>query len=97
MIDLGGGTLDLATAGGVDITAAGSGELLTASVAHVLGISAGAAEWVKRGPAVRVDAPSQVSDETGARHFRAPSCPAGRRRVARPRRAPAANCRSAAR
>ncbi len=77
VIDLGGGTLDLATAVGASVTAAGSGELLTASVAHVLGISAGAAEWVKRGPAVRVDAPSQVSDETGARHFRDRPAPPG--------------------
>ncbi|MFZ0157581.1 MAG: diol dehydratase reactivase ATPase-like domain-containing protein, partial [Kineosporiaceae bacterium] len=77
VIDLGGGTLDLAAASGDTVTAAGSGELLTASVAHVLGISTGAAEWVKRGPAVRVDAPSQVSDETGTRHFRDRPAPPG--------------------
>lgn len=69
VLDLGAGTLDLVTDGAAG-TAAGAGELLTVTTAHVLGITRGAAEWVKRGPAVRVDEPRVVTDEAGQRHFR---------------------------
>jgi len=81
VLDLGAGTLDLvlvvADATEREVTAAGSGDLLTASVAQVLGITHGAAEWVKRGPCLRVDGPHQVSDETGIRHFRERPAPPG--------------------
>ena len=36
---------------------------------HALGISSGAAEWVKRGPASRVEAPHVMADESGERRF----------------------------
>jgi hypothetical protein len=51
------------------VTAAGSGDLLTAAVAHTLSISAGAAEWAKRRPASRVESPQLVTDESGERRF----------------------------
>ena len=69
VLDIGAGTLDLVT-DEVATTAAGAGELLTITTAHVLGITRGAAEWVKRGPGVRVDEPQVVTDEAGQRHFR---------------------------
>ena len=67
VVDLGGGTMDLVSDRAH--TAAGSGELLTAAVAHVLSLSLGAAEWVKRGPALRVEEPFVAGDESGVRHF----------------------------
>ena len=86
VLDLGGGTIDLigVSAGAVpgpgtvsvtgsvtgSVTAAGSGELLTAAVARALGLSSGAAEWVKRAAAVRVESAHVIADEAGGRHFR---------------------------
>ncbi len=68
VIDLGGGTLDAVHAAGA-VVAAGAGELLTASVAALTGGTAAAAEWVKRGPAYRVDAPQVLLGEDGSRTF----------------------------
>lgn len=72
VLDLGGGTIDLVGAGdgASPVTAAGSGELLTAAVARALGLSSGAAEWVKRGAAMRVESAHVIADEAGGRHFR---------------------------
>ena len=77
IVDLGGGTIDVVSADGHAITAAGSGELLTEAVAHALSISAGAAEWAKRGPASRIDSPQLVTDESGDRRFLDAPAPRG--------------------
>ena len=68
VVDLGGGTVDAVSARAA-VTAAGGGELLTASVAALTGATSAAAEWVKRGPAHRVDAPQVLLAEDGSRSF----------------------------
>ncbi len=79
VIDLGGGTVDAtgADSSGNGVSAAGSGTMMTTAVADALGISTGAAEWVKRGPASRVDAPHLAVRETGDREFLEPAAPSG--------------------
>lgn len=77
VIDLGGGTVDAIGPDGQSITAAGCGELMTSAVAHALEISRGAAEWVKRGPASRVESPFVLSDESGERRFVETAAPHG--------------------
>ena len=68
VIDLGGGTTDVV--GVADETVlAGGGDLLTAAVALGLDVTLGAAEWAKRGPAVRVEAPQLVTREDGDKSF----------------------------
>jgi hypothetical protein len=62
---------------GRSVSAAGCGELMTGATAHALGISIGAAEWVKRGPASRVEAPHVLSDESGERRFLDAASPHG--------------------
>ena len=72
VVDLGGGTIDVVCAGagaGADVTVAGGGELLRVSVAALTGATAAAAEWVKRGPAHRVEAPQVLLGEDGSRGF----------------------------
>jgi len=66
--DIGGGTIDLIFEGS-SYTAAGAGELLTASVADALQVSRDVAERVKRGPSVRVETTSIGHYETGERGF----------------------------
>jgi hypothetical protein len=68
VVDVGGGTVDVVS-GDRDVVAAGAGELLTAGVAALTGATRAAAEWVKRGPAVRVEAPQLLLGEDGARQF----------------------------
>jgi hypothetical protein len=68
VIDLGGGTIDISDRAR-RITAAGSGDMLTVAIADALGISRGAAEWVKRGPSRRIDSPSSALLEDGTRVF----------------------------
>ena len=68
VIDLGAGTIDAVSAGR-SVVAAGGGELLTASVASLAGTTGAAAEWVKRGPAFRVEAPQILLAEDGSRDF----------------------------
>ncbi len=70
VLDIGGGTIDLV--GEHDITAAGAGDLLSAAVARLLGVPRGAADWIKRGPARRVESPRVLLDEDGSRHFVSP-------------------------
>jgi hypothetical protein len=77
VIDLGGGTLDAVDPTGRAVVAAGCGDLLTMATARTLGISTGAAEWVKRGPASHVDAPHVVMDESGERRFLDDAAPMG--------------------
>ncbi len=54
---------------GSSVVAAGAGELLTAAVAEMLGIPRAAADWVKRGPCVRVDGGQRFEAEDGTRGF----------------------------
>jgi hypothetical protein len=75
VIDLGGGTIDAVTATDA-VIAAGGGQLLTASVAALTNSTAAAAEYVKRGPAHRVEAPQLLLAEDGARTFAERPAPA---------------------
>jgi hypothetical protein len=68
VVDLGGGTVDTVSTT-TDVVAAGAGELLTEAVAALTGITSAAAEWVKRGPAYRVEAPQVLLAEDGSRSF----------------------------
>jgi len=68
VVDLGSGTIDVVSARS-PVVAAGGGELLTASVAELAGVTGAAAEWVKRGPSHRVEAPQLLLGEDGARGF----------------------------
>ncbi|MEN3316989.1 MAG: hypothetical protein V7643_390, partial [Mycobacterium sp.] len=68
VVDVGGGTIDVVTATGATVLA-GAGELLTAATAAVLGIANTPAEWAKRGPAKRVEAPQLLLAEDGTRTF----------------------------
>ena len=67
VIDIGGGTIDLI--GATPSSVAGAGDMLTAAIAHVLDVPRGAADWIKRGPAMRVEAPTVVLTETGGKSF----------------------------
>jgi len=78
VVDIGGGTIDVVAAG-ENVVAAGGGQLLTISVAALTGATPAAAEWVKRGPAVRVETPHLLLGEDGSREFL--DRPAGRETV----------------
>ena len=66
--DLGAGTIDVTGPAGT-VVAAGAGELLTAAVAEMLAIPRASADWVKRGPCVRVDGDQRFEGEDGSRGF----------------------------
>jgi hypothetical protein len=68
VVDLGAGTIDV-TGPGATVVAAGAGELLTAAVAEMLAIPRASADWVKRGPCVRVDGGERFEGEDGRRGF----------------------------
>ena len=68
VVDIGAGTIDVIAPDG-EVVAAGAGELLTAAVAETLGLSRAAADWVKRGPCVRVTGSQQFEAEDGQRGF----------------------------
>jgi hypothetical protein len=68
VVDLGGGTIDVVSEAGARVLA-GAGELLTAVVGAVLGGTRTAAEWAKRGPSWRAEAPQLLLAEDGARRF----------------------------
>ncbi len=68
VVDLGAGTIDVTGPGGT-VVAAGAGELLTAAVAEMLAIPRASADWVKRGPCVRVDGGERFEGEDGSRGF----------------------------
>jgi diol dehydratase reactivase ATPase-like protein/cobalamin-dependent diol dehydratase reactivating factor len=68
VVDLGAGTIDV-IGSGRSVVAAGAGELLTAAVAEMLGIPRATADWVKRGPCVRVDGGQRFEGEDGRRGF----------------------------
>ena len=89
VVDLGAGTIDVirgasgvsgaasgVSGAGSDVVAAGAGDLLTAAVAETLGIPRAAADWVKRGPCLRVDGGQRFEAEDGSRGFLAASAPA---------------------
>ena len=79
VVDLGAGTVDVIAPAG-EVVAAGAGGLLTAAVAETLGIPRAAADWVKRGPCLRVDGGQRFEAEDGSRGFLdrpAPSSAAG--------------------
>ena len=67
VLDLGGGTIDVIAE--TSATAAGSGDLLTTCIAALVEVSTGTAEWIKRGPAMRIETPSTASMETAAQDF----------------------------
>jgi diol dehydratase reactivase ATPase-like protein/cobalamin-dependent diol dehydratase reactivating factor len=75
VVDLGAGTIDVIGPRS-DVVAAGAGELLTAAVAETLGIPRAAADWVKRGPCLRVDGGQRFEAEDGSRGFLPASAPA---------------------
>jgi hypothetical protein len=75
VVDLGAGTIDVIRAES-DVVAAGAGDLLTAAVAETLGIPRAAADWVKRGPCLRVDGGQRFEAEDGSRGFLATPAPA---------------------
>jgi hypothetical protein len=68
VVDLGAGTIDVTGPAGA-VVAAGAGELLTAAVAEMLAIPRASADWVKRGPCVRVDGDQRFEGEDGSRGF----------------------------
>ena len=75
VVDVGAGTIDV-IAPGAEVVAAGAGELLTAAVAETPEIPRAAAEWVKRGPCLRVDGGQRFEAEDGGRGFLARPAPA---------------------
>jgi Diol dehydratase reactivase ATPase-like domain/DD-reactivating factor swiveling domain len=68
VVDVGAGTIDV-IAPDAEVVAAGAGDLLTAAIAHTLGIPLAAAEWVKRGPCLRVEGARRFEAEDGSRGF----------------------------
>jgi hypothetical protein len=66
--DIGSGTIDV-IAPQAESVVAGAGELLTAAVAQLLGVPRAAADWIKRGPCVRVDGTARYEAEDGTRGF----------------------------
>ncbi|HLN06665.1 MAG TPA: diol dehydratase reactivase ATPase-like domain-containing protein [Acidimicrobiales bacterium] len=68
VIDIGGGTIDV-IAPESEVIAAGAGEMLTVGVAVTLGLPLAAADWVKRGPSLRVEGGQRYEAEDGTRGF----------------------------
>ena len=69
VVDVGGGTIDVVRPDGSARVLAGAGDLLTAATAALLEVPNGQAEWVKRGPSARVEAPHVLVAEDGTRRF----------------------------
>ncbi|MGH3119909.1 MAG: diol dehydratase reactivase ATPase-like domain-containing protein, partial [Streptosporangiaceae bacterium] len=68
VVDVGAGTIDVIAPDG-EVVAAGAGELLTVAVAETLRVPRAAADWVKRGPCVRLDGSQRFEAEDGRRGF----------------------------
>ena len=68
VVDLGAGTVDVIAPDG-EVVAAGAGDLLTTAVAETLRVPRAAADWVKRGPCLRVDGGQRFEAEDGSRGF----------------------------
>ena len=75
VVDLGAGTIDV-IGPRASVVAAGAGDLLTGAVAQALGIPRATADWVKRGPCLRVDGGQRFEAEDGTRGFLAVAAPA---------------------
>jgi hypothetical protein len=75
VVDLGAGTIDV-IGPRTSVVAAGAGDLLTGAVAETLGIPRASADWVKRGPCLRVDGGQRFEAEDGTRGFLAVAVPA---------------------
>jgi hypothetical protein len=73
--DIGSGTIDV-IAPGAEAVVAGAGDLLTAAVAQTLGVPRAAADWIKRGPCVRVEGTARYEAEDGTRGFLPAPAPA---------------------
>ena len=73
--DLGAGTIDV-IGPQASVVAAGAGDLLTGAVAEALGIPRATADWVKRGPCLRLDGGRRFEAEDGTRGFLAAPGPA---------------------
>lgn len=84
VVDLGAGTID-AIAPGSEVVAAGAGALLTRAVATTLGVPRAAADWIKRGPCLRVEGGQRIEAEDGSRGFlERPAPPRGRSSLVAP-------------
>ncbi|HEY9241494.1 MAG TPA: diol dehydratase reactivase ATPase-like domain-containing protein, partial [Streptosporangiaceae bacterium] len=68
VVDVGAGTIDVIAPDG-EIVAAGAGDLLTAAVAETLNLPRAAADWVKRGPCLRITGSQQFEAEDGSHGF----------------------------
>jgi Diol dehydratase reactivase ATPase-like domain/DD-reactivating factor swiveling domain len=68
VVDVGAGTIDVIAPDG-EVVAAGAGDLLTAAVAELLTLPRAAADWVKRGPCLRVTGSQQYEAEDGSHGF----------------------------
>ncbi|MGH3400187.1 MAG: diol dehydratase reactivase ATPase-like domain-containing protein, partial [Streptosporangiaceae bacterium] len=68
VVDIGAGTIDVIAPDG-EVVAAGAGDLLTAAVAELLSLPRAAADWVKRGPCLRVTGSQQFEAEDGSHGF----------------------------
>ena len=68
VVDVGAGTIDV-IAPEAEVVAAGAGELLSTAVAETLGVPRAAADWVKRGPCVRLEGGQRFAAEDGSRGF----------------------------
>jgi diol dehydratase reactivase ATPase-like protein/cobalamin-dependent diol dehydratase reactivating factor len=75
VVDLGAGTIDVIAPAG-EVVAAGAGALLTAAVAATMDIPRAAADWVKRGPCLRIDTGQRFEAEDGSRGFLTRPAPA---------------------
>ncbi len=75
VVDLGAGTIDV-IGPRASVVAAGAGDLLTGAVAQALGIPRATADWVKRGPCLRVDGGQRFEAEDGTRGFLPVAAPA---------------------
>ncbi len=68
VIDIGGGTIDVATTH-ASLTVAGAGDLVTAAIAELLNVPTSMAELVKLHPSLRVESPHIATTEDGDRIF----------------------------
>jgi len=68
VVDVGAGTIDVIAPDG-EVVAAGAGDLLTAAVAELLTLPRAAADWVKRGPCLRVTGSQRFEAEDGSHGF----------------------------
>jgi hypothetical protein len=68
VVDVGAGTIDVIAPDG-EVVVAGAGDLLTAAVAETLNLPRAAADWVKRGPCLRITGSQQFEAEDGSHGF----------------------------